>query len=529
MRHTVILTVIIALAAVLVVAAPGLDAQAPLTRAERTDHRETSRYADVMAFIDAVAHDARLHPTTFGYSFEGRPLPLVVVGRGLAGGSPADVRATGKLRVLVFANIHAGEVEGKEAAQMLLRAFAAGQHDGWLDSMVVMVAPIYNADGNERIAVTNRARQHGPVGGVGQRGNAQGLDLNRDKMKLASPEARALVGVLRDYDPHLVIDLHTTNGTHHAYHLTYSPPLHPNTEPGIVDLLRGRLFPDVTRRLREERGWHLYYYGNAYAPAGMERGWYTFDHRPRFSTNYVGLRNRFAILSEAYSYVDFRERVDVTGAFVEAILDFARDNATPIAEAVAAADAIEVVDQRLGVRAAFNRDGVAEILMGAAEERLSQASGQRYLARLDSVRPEELPEYGTFTITESERVPAAYYLPPGLDEVIDLLTFHGIEGRRLPEGQERRAERFAIDSTAVAEREFQGRRERELFGRWEEAYVTLPAGTYEVPVAGRRLARLIFYLLEPRSDDGALNWGTLDGALRTGPSHYPILRSPPRH
>jgi hypothetical protein len=514
-----------ALAAALV-AAEGVSAQAPLTRAEATDYRETSRYADVMAFIDAIADSPRLHATTFGYSFEGRPLPLVVVGRGLADGSPTAVRATDRLRVLVFANIHGGEVEGKEAAQMLLRSFAAGHHDAWLDSLVVLVVPIYNADGNERVAVTNRARQHGPEGGVGERGNAQGLDLNRDHMKLASPEARALVGLMRDYDPYLVVDLHTTNGTRHAYHLTYSPPLHPDTDPGLTALLREAWLPAVTRRLLEERGWHTYYYGNAYAPAGMELGWYTFDHRPRFSTNYVGLRNRFAILSEAYSYLDFRGRVEATAAFVDAILEYTHAHAPAIRGAVRRADAVDVAGERLAVRAAFHRDGMTEILMGAAEERLSPVSGRRYLARLDVIRPERMPEYGTFRATELEVAPAAYHVPADQHAVLDLLTFHGIRFHALEAAREEAVERFAIDSVRVAEQEFQGRREREVFGRWEPATVSLPAGTLVVPVAGEPLGRLIFNLLEPRSDDGVVHWDVVDRGVRGDAQHYPILRRP---
>ena len=52
---------------------------------------------------------------------------------------------------------------------------------------------------------------------------------------------------MTDYDPHVSLDLHTTNGTRHAYHLTYSPPLHPGADPGIVDLLRKQWFPSVTK------------------------------------------------------------------------------------------------------------------------------------------------------------------------------------------------------------------------------------------------------------------------------------------
>lgn len=502
-----------------------LDAQEPRTRAERTDYRETSRYADVLEFLDQLA-SPHLHRATFGYSYQGRALPLVIVGRGLATGSAAEVRATGRMRVLVFANIHGGEVEGKEAAQALLRAMAAGHHDRWLDSLVLLVAPIYNVDGNERVAVANRARQHGPVAGVGERANAQGLDLNRDHMKLASPEARSLVGLMEEYDPHLVVDLHTTNGTRHAYHLTYSPPLHPDTDPGIIRLLRERWLPAVTGQLLDERGWHIYYYGNAYTPPGREPGWYTFDHRPRFSTNYVGLRNRFAILSEAYSYLDFEGRIEATLAFVEAILDFAHDHAGPIREAVRRADAVDVAEERLAVRATFQHDGEADILMGEVEERLSPISGQRYLVRLDGARPEPMPEYGTFRATEWERAPAAYYVPAELDRVVDLLTLHGIEFHPMEEAREAAVERFAIDSTRVAEREFQGRQEQEVFGRWETARLTIDAGTLVVPVAGQPLGRLIFHLLEPRADDGAAHWSVVAGGTGDWRGHYPILRTP---
>ena len=123
---------------------------------------------------------------------------------------------------------------------MLLRDLLAGQHREWRESMVLLIAPVYNADGNERVTLTNRGRQHGPIGGMGQRPNAQGYDLNRDHMKLDSPEARSVARLLSEYDPQVAIDLHTTNGTRHAYHITYSPPLHPNTPAGIDDFLRER-------------------------------------------------------------------------------------------------------------------------------------------------------------------------------------------------------------------------------------------------------------------------------------------------
>ena len=288
-----------------------------LTRAERTDYRETSSHADVVDFLQrAAASSPSVHYTTFGYSAEGRALPLAVVGD-VEDASPASVRASGRTVVYLQGNIHAGEVCGKEALQMLLRDLMAGRHGEWRESTVLLIGPIYNADGNERVTLTNRGRQHGPIGGMGQRPNARGYDLNRDHMKLDSPEARSVARLFSDYDPHVAVDLHTTNGTQHAYHITYSPPLHPNTPAGIDDFLREGLLPHVTGEIRDKHGWEYYYYGNAFARGGGEPGWYTFDHRPRFNNNYIGLRNRIAILSEAYSYATFEERVLATLYFVE--------------------------------------------------------------------------------------------------------------------------------------------------------------------------------------------------------------------
>lgn len=75
---------------------------------------------------------------------------------------------------------------------------------------------IFNADGNEKVSLTNRGPQHGPIGGMGTRANAQELNINRDNTKLETPEARSMVRLLNDYDPYIMVDLHTTNGSFHA-------------------------------------------------------------------------------------------------------------------------------------------------------------------------------------------------------------------------------------------------------------------------------------------------------------------------
>jgi hypothetical protein len=358
---------------------------------------------------------------------------------------------------------------------------------------------------------------------MGQRPNAQGLDLNRDHMKLDAPEARSLAAMLNAYDPEVSVDLHTTNGTRHAYHVTYSPPLHPGTDAGLIALLREQALPRMTEAVLERDGWAFYYYGNARDLPDGETGWFTFDHRPRFNNNYIGLRNRVAILSEAYAYLTLEERVRVTYRFVEEILDWAAADAETIRAVNARADQ-SIVGHSLPTRATFARaDTLTEILMGAVAEERHPWTGETILRRRDVVTPTPMREYGTFAATDTETVPARYYVAPELTPAVDRLAAHGIVSEPLAAAAELDVEVFAIDSTTVAERPFQGHNEREVFGAWSATRRTLPAGTLVIDAA-QPLGRLAFYLLEPRADDGLTNWGLLDDYLDGG--EYPVLRAP---
>ena len=503
--------------------APATAQESPRTRPERAGFEETSRYADVVAFLDSLRLiDPGLDVRSFGYSEEGRSLPLVVFGAS-PGASVDEIRADPRLRVLVLANIHAGEVAGKEAALVLARELVEGRRDDWLDSVIVMIAPIYNADGNERIGLRNRPGQYGPLAGMGQRPNARGLDLNRDNMKLDAAEGRALARAMQEFDPDVLVDLHTTNGTKHAYHLTYAPPLHPDTDPGIVEELRGQWLPWVTNTVRERSGWEFFHYGNIPGTWGMkgEQGWYTFDHRPRFTTNYVGLRNRFGILSEAYSYASFEERIRAHGLFVEALLDYASRNAGRLRAIVNRADARPVTGTEISLSAELQRGDTITILMGEVREERNPYSGQRMRIREDARRAERMPDYTSFRSTLTATVPAAYLVSATEGETIERLKAHGIRTRTLGAATRLEVEVFTADSTQVSEREYQRRNPTTLFGSWEPASVELPAETIVV-ATDQPLGRLAALLLEPRSDDGLAAWSVLE----VGEDQvYPVLRA----
>src|SRR5437867_3814190 len=96
------------------------------SRAELTQFDETSRYEDVLHFIDELQRRSSLiRVEIFGHSHEGRALPLVILSDPPIS-QPREAASSGKLLVFIMADLHAGEVEGKEAAQHLARRILTG-------------------------------------------------------------------------------------------------------------------------------------------------------------------------------------------------------------------------------------------------------------------------------------------------------------------------------------------------------------------------------------------------------------------
>ena len=114
---------------------------------------------------------------------------------------------------------------------------------------------------------------------------------------------------------------------------------------------------------------------------------------------------------------------------------------------------------------------------------------------------------------------------PDAEAAIERLEAHGVAVVRYSSERQVDAERFVMDSTTASPREFQGRRERTVWGRWVAERVSLPAGTAYVSV-DQPLGRLAFTLLEPRSDDGVVAWALVDESIESGV--FPILRVPAR-
>lgn len=533
--------VIVAACGTAVPPGPPTPAMYPRTRPELTGYRETSHYADVRKFLDSLrALRAPLRFGVIGRTSEGREIPYVIASRPLVS-TPSAAKALGRPIVYVQGNIHAGEIEGKDALLALLRDLAFASNLNALDSIVLIAVPIYNADGNERFASqsVNRTEQNGPEL-VGIRSNAQNLDLNRDYVKAEAPETRASLAMFNIWDPDVFVDLHTTDGSFHGYALTYSPSLSPAAVFGGV-YARDSLLPILRERMRSRNGFEVFDYGNflsdergGVSDPSVREGWATYDSRPRFGTNYYGIRGRIAILSEAYSHDPLERRIGSTYAFVKEILSLVGERGAAIRSLNARADSQPLAWGRspdslqlVAVRSelvAIPRmlDVIREDLEKTGDSSRTQAGvhrGQRRTGRFKTIR---MPVYDRFISTLDRTPPAAYVVAPEDTAVVTLLRLHGIRVHRSDTAWTARGESYVIDSIITAQRPFQGHREVRLKGRWERGLQSLPAKSFIVSTAQPRGA-LIVYLLEPESEDGFTTWNLFDRRLQKG-GRFPVRR-----
>jgi dipeptidyl aminopeptidase/acylaminoacyl peptidase len=491
------------------------------TVAERSGYRATARYDDVAAWCRAFARATpNAHLTELGRTSEGRSIPLLIVADPPIK-SAADAARSGKLVCLVIGNIHAGEVCGKEALPLLLREVFAGPHPALLEDLVLAVAPIYNADGNERVSKTNRPGQVGPKEGMGQRANARGLDLNRDLVKLEAPETRGLVRFLNDWNPHLFIDTHTTDGSYHRYMITHDGPKNPAGDPRITEFVRQTFFPETGKAFEKRTGLKAFFYGNFNRD---HTRWTTYPAEARYGTTYVGLRNRLSVLSEAYSHAPFQARVLATRDFVRECLETAARHKSEIIRLVAAGQqagdrsgersgGADLVPIRSRARAAR---GAATIL--GFEERAED--GRR--VKTDTPKDYTVQLINEFEAAESVARPFAYLIPATFVEAVATLKRHGLEVQELREDIELDLEVYRVEAIEKAPRRFEGHHLTELRTSTQKATRIVPAGTLVVKTA-QPLGTLAVCLLEPRSEDGLVTWNAFDSALRPE-GDFPVLR-----
>jgi hypothetical protein len=498
------------------------------TRAETSGFRATSSYDETLAYLRRLeALSPHLRVSSFGTSEQGRAMPLVVVSREKAF-TAAEARRLPKPIVLLQSGIHAGEVDGKDASLMLLRELVGGERPQVLDAVTLVLVPIYNVDGHERVSRFNRSNQDGPEEGMGFRTNARGLDLNRDHLKLESAEARALIGLVNEWRPHLHVDNHVSNGFDHAWVVGFATAEAPQAAASVDAWARATLpgVADATRRA----GYGIGPYLELLSGEDPSKGAITPPYRPRYSTGYFALRNRPSILIETHSHKPFRQRVLGNHAWMVALLEAVARDPGALVQAVDAAERRTVA---LGAPDAAPSDAV--LRLGPDRDDPGAGGGPPDRIRLPlyawsttpsvvtgtplttyargRLRETDLPWFHAPRVTATVTRPRGYVVLPGWPAIAERLRLHGLRMEPLASAIETEVETTRLSDPKFAPAPYQGAtavtgvkvaRQREVR--------RIPAGALWVP-ADQPDFEVAVHLLEPDAPDSLLAWGFLSNVF----------------
>jgi hypothetical protein len=505
---------------------------------EKSNFIKTSTYADVMTFLDGMkSKSSNMHIISMGKSLEGKDIPVAILANPLIK-TPEEAKASGKLVIYVQGNIHAGEVEGKEAVMMLMRDILLGDKKGLLDNQIILFAPIYNSDSNDKMEKGRRPSQEDSPLEVGIRENSQGLDLNRDGMKMEAMETNGIFqNVIVPWDPQIFVDLHTTNGTWHAYNLTYAPSYHSAGEYAPYDFTNNKMLPAITKTLKEKNNLTI----NPYGDYDLREGWpvknfYTYNHHPRYLVNQFGLRNRMAILSEAFAHERFYQRIYSTYAFTNEILVFSNTHAKEIIDINKKAEEHtiqQVLDQsgkiKKGVR--FKLVPLEKINGFITYDFIKVVNADKsvkYSRTGNIIKVDGVNYHAKFEAEIESTLPRGYVIPAAFTAIVDNLKKHGVKVDQLTKAQSFSGEVFSMEKLEKASQSFQGHAMAQAQGKFTAASRKFKKGDYIVDMA-QPLSNLIFYLLEPQSDDGLVTWNFFDeyiskNQVNNQPVEYPVFK-----
>jgi len=505
------------------------------TVAEKSDFKSTSDYKDVQSFIYQLRKSSPfIRIENIATTVEGRDVPLMIIGNPLPG-SPKDLVAKKKLVVYIQADIHAGEVEGKEAVLMFVRDLLHEKNPEILKNVVLLVCPLFNPDGNEKISPLNRTYQNGPVNGVGVRYNGQFLDLNRDAMKAESPEIRGVLrNVFNKWDPAVFMDCHTTDGSYHVEPTTFTWMVNPNGDNSLIAYMRDRMMPEISKTLSGKYKIENCFYGEFYDMLDPDRGWVLDASEPRYLSNYYGIRNRLGILNENYVYADFKSRVLGCYWLIHSVLDYSSLHKSEIVNML---DDVDKKTIARGDNPALSDSFAVEYAVRPLPDRITiktyeaelmnDSNGRKYYRRTDRRKDVTVPYYIDFYPTKNVKFPFAYILTTQDPAITDLLKAHGIKVEKLLSDSKIDVERFEINELKGAARLNQGHYTNTISGKYISGLLDFPAGTLVVRT-GQPLGNVIAYLLEPQSNDGLVVWNFFDRSLvpqwGMGYNPYPVYK-----
>ena len=492
--------------------------------AEVSKYQRTGNYAEVDALCQTLAssYPSSVRCFSMGRSAEGRPMWVIAVSRSGAL-TPVQAKRLGIPVVLAIAGTHAGEIDGKDAGLMLIRDWLQKPPaNDPLRQQVFLFVPVFNVDGHERPSPYNRPNQNGPSL-QGERVTAQRINLNRDWMLGQSAEMNAMLQLVAQWDPLLMLDLHVTDGVRFRHDVSLSMSSMFSSDD-VLHEVSEQFLSDMMTRLHN-KGHHPLDFTPVLLDFENPRAGIMRDaDAPRFSHVYAVLRNRLGLLVEDHAWSPYAQRVQTSKDVLIAALELIAKDGRALLKVATQAD--EHAENMLSETVALDWHNMLEMdidiptgyadLLGYEYTTHTEAPivGGRHITYHLS-RPEvwHTPVYGDIQPVNDAIVTlpqGGYIIPAGWTSVVlPYLQKHGIAYQVIPRSLKNvdvQVLHVKPENVTFESRTFQGRLRTNLYGEWMNAREDLLQGSIYVPARQAR-ALLAAHLLEPVSPDSLSRWG----------------------
>ena len=491
---------------------------------ETSKYQRTGSYAEVDAMCQTLAkiHSDSVRCFSIGRSAEGRPIWAMAVSHSGAL-TPAQAKRLGIPVVLAIAGTHAGEIDGKDAGLMLIRDWLKKPPaNDPLRQQVFLFVPVFNVDGHERPSPYNRPNQNGPSL-QGERVTAQRINLNRDWILGQSAEMNAMLQLVAQWDPLLMLDLHVTDGVRFRHDVSLSMSSMFSSDD-VLHEVSEQFLSDMMTRLHN-KGHHPLDFTPVLLDFENPRAGIMRDaDAPRFSHVYAVLRNRLGLLVEDHAWSPYAQRVQTSKDVLIAALELIAKDGRALLKVATQAD--EHAENMLSETVALDWHNMLEMdidiptgyadLLGYEYTTHTEAPivGGRHITYHLS-RPEvwHTPVYGDIQPVNDAIVTlpqGGYIIPAGWTSVVlPYLQKHGIAYQVIPRSLKNvdvQVLHVKPENVTFESRTFQGRLRTNLYGEWMNAREDLLQGSIYVPARQAR-ALLAAHLLEPVSPDSLSRWG----------------------
>ena len=477
-----------------------------ITHYEKSGCLRSPRYAETLAYFKQFEkYTPYAKMFSIGRSPQGRSIECIVISKDKEF-TPAKAQKSGKAVIVIQNGIHSGEIEGKDACMILLREILITKEKfHLLDNLILVIIPVLNVDGHERISRFNRPNQNGPLE-MGWRTTSWNLNLNRDYMKGDTPEIAAVLTLFNSWCPDFFIDNHTTNGADYQYHLTYTLEKFANIDRSLAKWGKDHFLPAILKKV-EAKGFLTGLYVLLKKDELIEGGIINTPSEPRLSTGYAALQNRHGLLVETHSLKPFENRVRSTLEMNYAALQYLNDHFRQLLKLNRRADSVTKNLRSLPIN--FELSGSSKPLQFKGFETVykkSPITGNEVVYYSDRPIEFTIPLFDDVKVVTAVRLPKAYFIPKEFDEIVRRMELHGIKVERLAKEKSITVTELSFNEYTFSLKPYEGRQCVKVKCKSRKVRVNFPEGTYHVRL-NQRVNRVIVNLLEPEAPDSFVSWG----------------------